>query len=103
MWAEGINNQGTYVISWADFSNLWHGSFYKGTTETFIDVPGATNTYVTQLTKTGNVIATWTDAKSVNHGALRYGGKYQKFDYPKAADTSAFGINDPSGHCRIFR
>jgi hypothetical protein len=38
----------------------------------------------------------WLDSAGICRGALLRGGKYYKFDYPKAYFTYAGGINDKS-------
>jgi hypothetical protein len=44
----------------------------------------------------GDVVYSWKDDSEFQHAALLHGGKYYKFDHPKAALTYAGGINDNS-------
>jgi uncharacterized membrane protein len=96
--ANGINNQGSIVLSWVNSSGAYEGALTKNFGKTYktIKVPGAgpDGSFPSDLNNEGDITFTWYDSSSLQHGALLDDGKYYKFDYPKAVQTNAAGIND---------
>ena len=98
-FANGINNKGEIVLGWRNSSNFLEGSLYKierGTYKT-VNVPHSGGGSVPScINDKGDIVFTWypNPTGDPEHGALRYGGKYYRFDYPKAVQTFAACIND---------
>jgi uncharacterized membrane protein len=94
----GINTRGWICAQWADSRGALQSSLTKNSGKTYknINVPGATESGVLDLNAAGDVSYLWLDASGATHGALLHGGKYYKYDYPKAVFTYGGGINDQS-------
>jgi hypothetical protein len=101
-YAYGINNNGDVAITWVNRHNTYEGSVYNYNANTYktLNVPGAANgSEASYINNEGDVTFWWYDAKFVLHGALytKYSEKkftFYTFDYPKAYQTVANGIND---------
>jgi len=98
--AYGINDAGdvvgAYVLPGADYAN----GFVRHADGTFESIvyPGSTvyQTFATAINNQG-VIAGWfntDDGSVVTHGFFLSNGVYTSFDYPTAAITNIYGIND---------
>jgi hypothetical protein len=96
--ATGINTAGWMCLYWVDSAGAVESSVTKNNGKTYkkINVPGAANSYSLDLDAAGDVTYQWLDSAGSSHGALLHGGKYFKFDYPKAVFTYGGGINDKS-------
>jgi probable HAF family extracellular repeat protein len=94
-YAWDVNNSGVVTLQGQNEDGTWHGWLYDSIAGTFtnIDVPGAISTYPGQINAAGDVAIGWQDA-SRYHGAVLRGGRFVTFDYPRALDTFANGIND---------
>ncbi len=80
---------GTY---WDGTGN--RGFTYDGSSYSFLNVPGATNTYAYSITDTGSIVGTYVDATGYYHGYTYNGSSYSSLDVPGAVYTYARGIND---------
>jgi uncharacterized membrane protein len=99
--ATGINNKGTIVAYYFVNSSGKVGSVFttnNGKTYTKINVPGAgpVGSAALDLNNEADVSYEWFDKAGLFHGALLHGGKYYKFDFPKAYETYGGGLNDRS-------
>jgi probable HAF family extracellular repeat protein len=99
--ATGINNKGTIVAYYFVNSSGTLGSVMttnNGKTYTKINVPGAgaLGSGPLDLNNEADVCYEWFDKAGLFHGALLHGGKYYKFDFPKAYETYGGGLNDRS-------
>ena len=99
--ATGINNKGTIVAYYFVNSSGKVGSVLttnNGKTYTKINVPGAgpIGSAALDLNNEADVSYEWFDKAGLFHGALLHGGKYYKFDFPKAYETYGGGLNDRS-------
>jgi uncharacterized membrane protein len=98
--ATGVNNKGNVVLFGILSSGGLEASLYNGKTYKSINVPGAgpTGSEPLDINNENDVVFAWFDSKKTPlfHGALLHGGKYYKFDYPKAVQTYAGGLNDKS-------
>jgi len=67
----------------------------QATTFTFttIDVPGASDTVVTGINPSGQIVGYYNDGSGAQHGFLDDQGVFTAIDVPGAAFTAAFGIN----------
>lgn len=100
-YATGINNKGTIVLYYIVNSNGTAGAVFttnNGKTYTKINVPGAGpgGSAALDVNNETDVCFQWFDKAGVFHGALLHGGKYYKFDFPKAYETYGGGLNDRS-------
>jgi probable HAF family extracellular repeat protein len=95
-FADGINNRGDIAMGWRNSSNFLEGSLYKIERKTYktINVPHTTGSNPTCTNDKGDIVFLWYDSINLEHGALRHGGKYYKFDYPKAIQTFPACVND---------
>jgi hypothetical protein len=99
--ATGINNKGTIVAYYFVNSTGTLGSVMttnNGKTFKKINVPGAgaLGSGPLDINNENDVCFEWFDSAGLYHGALLQGGKYYKFDYPKAYETYGGGLNDKS-------
>jgi probable HAF family extracellular repeat protein len=99
--ATGINNKGTIVAYYFVNSSGTLGSVMttnNGKTYKKINVPGAgpLGSASLDLNNEADVCYQWFDKAGVFHGGLLHGGKYYKFDFPKAYETYGGGLNDRS-------
>jgi hypothetical protein len=100
--ATGINNKGTIVLYYfVNSTGTELGSAMttnSGKTYTKINVPGAGagGSGSLDLNNEADVCYEWFDSAGLLHGALLHGGKYYKFDFPKAYGTYGGGLNDRS-------
>jgi len=89
----GGANYGLAVGYYLDSSGNDHGFLdYNGTVSTF-DVPGATNTVISGINQSGEIVGRYTDALGTHGFVNEYGVTY-KYDYPGAAATQILGVND---------
>jgi uncharacterized membrane protein len=100
--ATGINDKGTIVLNWLNSRGDSGSSLTTNNGKTYksINVPGAGQfgSDPLGLNNEGDVVFLWYDNKTtpLYHGALLHSGKYYKFDFPKAVQTYAGGVNDKS-------
>jgi probable HAF family extracellular repeat protein len=99
--ATGINNKGTIVAYYFVNSTGTLGSVMttnNGKTFKKINVPGAgaLGSGPLDINNENDVCFEWFDSAGLFHGALLHGGKYYKFNYPKAYETYGGGLNDKS-------
>jgi uncharacterized membrane protein len=97
--ATSINNKGVIVLFYAVNSKGTVGGAMtsnNGKTYKKINVPktGPAGCEALSLNNEGDISFTWFDSANLFHGALFHAGKYYKFDYPKAVQTYATGLND---------
>lgn len=97
--ATGVNNKGTIVAYYFVNSTGTLGSVMttnNGKSFKKINVPGAgaLGSAPLDLNNENDVCYEWFDNNGVYHGALLHGGKYYKFNYPKAYETYGGGLND---------
>jgi probable HAF family extracellular repeat protein len=96
--ATGINNKGMIVLYGVLSSGALEASLFNGKTYKSINVPGAgpMGSACLDINNENDVVFEWFDSKKTPlfHGALLHGGKYYKFDYPKAVQTYGGGVND---------
>ena len=95
--ATGINTRG-WIVLYGYNSTGATSALTKNDGKTYkpINVPDAVASFANDLDSAGDVVYEWLDSSHVAHGALLQGGKYYKFDYPKATFTYGGGINDKS-------
>jgi uncharacterized membrane protein len=99
--ATGVNDKGVIVLFYAvNSSGTVGGAMTSNNGKTYkkINVPktGPSGSEALGLNNEGDVSFTWFDSATLFHGALLHAGKYYKFDYPKAVQTYAAGLNDKS-------
>jgi uncharacterized membrane protein len=99
--ATGVNDKGGIVLFYAvNSSGTVGGAITSNNGKTYkkINVPktGPSGSEALGLNNEGDVSFTWFDSATLFHGALLHAGKYYKFDYPKAVQTYAAGLNDKS-------
>lgn len=97
-YAQGINNLGTIVVYWVDSSLTLQSSLTKNKGKTFrsINVPhvGTSGSACQDINNENDVVYQWFYSGNLFHSALLHEGRYYKFNYPKAVNTYASGIND---------
>jgi hypothetical protein len=86
--ALGINNRGD-IVGVADGI----GFEKTGNTFSFIQFPGALNTFPTSINDAGVIVGTYFDGDAT-HSFVSFNGKFVNFDVPGADSTDAKGIND---------
>ena len=91
------------ALTWVRSTFVFEGSvyIYKSKKYETINVPGAghAGSEASFINNQGDITFWWFDSSGLVHGALctmceSKGRKYYKFDYPKAVQTVANGIND---------
>jgi uncharacterized membrane protein len=111
-FCQGINDLGVAVGAYYDSANVLHGwvrNPLNGQIKTF-DAPGASNvvgvvpcsggvvtggTAIYGINDLGEMVGHYWDTSNVEHGfVLQPNGKFQKYDVPGAALTSAGAINN---------
>lgn len=92
--ATGINKNG-WIVLYGYNSTGATSALTKNNGKTYktINVPDAVASFANGLDSAGDVVYEWLDSTHAAHGALLRGGRYYKFDYPKAVFTYG-GIND---------
>jgi probable HAF family extracellular repeat protein len=98
--ANGVNNKDAIVVYWVDTSGDLHSALTTNNGKSYKDISvpktGALGSEPLDLNNKGDVCYAWYDSSKLFHGALLHGGKYYKFDYPKAVQTYGGGLNDKS-------
>jgi uncharacterized membrane protein len=93
--AMGINKNGWIVLNGYNSTSATSAlTKNNGKTYKTINVPDAVASFANGLDNAGDVVYEWLDSTHSAHGALLRGGRYYKFDYPKAVFTVGGGIND---------
>jgi probable HAF family extracellular repeat protein len=90
--AFGINDGGQIVGTYHDATGI-HGYLDSGGSFTSINVPGASNTYLSGINAGGQIVGNFNDATGRSHGFLDSGGSFTSISVPGALNTSANGIN----------
>lgn len=60
---------------------------------TYVNYPGAINTFALGNNPAGDVVGAWVDAQWAEHGFVLRNGAYESFDFPGALWTEAYGIS----------
>jgi len=91
-FATDINDMGDIVLGWVVSSGAYKGALFRRFRYTEINVPdtGPLGSFPTGINNKGDITFVWYDSSGLQHGAA-YG---YKFDYPRAVQTYAGGIND---------
>ena len=99
--ANGMNNSGQIVGSYADSAGHTHGFLDTRGSFSTINVPGATSTSANGINNFGDIVGNFVDNKGMEHGFLDHHGHFTNIDAPGATTyfgiangTSANGIND---------
>jgi len=99
-YAAGINDSGQIVGNYLDSSGVWHGYERSGGKFTKLDVPfeGATATFATEITNSGEIVGAWNadgyNGAGAQHGFTLISGTYASLDYPGAALTWTGDVNN---------
>ena len=96
--AIGINNKGYIVLGWLNSSGAWEGALTKNVGKTYktLKVPhtGPLGSIPSDINNEGDIVFYWYESSGAHLSALLHAGTYYKFDYPKAYQSAANGIND---------
>jgi uncharacterized membrane protein len=93
----GINAGGDFVGEWTEVnSSTGHGFVFSEGQFVSFDVPfdGAIATQANAINDVGHIAGVYADASGVLHGFLAVGAKFTPIDYPGAAQTAVWGINN---------
>ncbi len=99
--AWGINGRGQVVGYFYDGSN--HGFLYSKEQFTYLNYPGADNTFARGINNIGKIVGSY-EIHGSSHGFVFVEGKYESFDIPGANQTWVMGINEAGkvvGTCLI--
>ena len=92
--AQGLNNHGMVVGSYADAAGTEHGFQYLAGHFTTIDYPGSTATRAMGVNDVSQIVGACTLADGKSHGFLLSEGAFTMIDVPGATATEATGINN---------
>jgi uncharacterized membrane protein len=95
--AYGINDHGQIVGGYnntnLDIYTADHGFILKGDRYSTIDYPGAVQSELLAINKSGQIVGTLLDSANYYHGFTLASGTFTQLDYPGASETVATGIN----------
>ena len=92
-----INDKRQYVGASIDANGTNHAIYFDGNTLSLLDPDGVVGTnfsFALSLNLQGEIVGGYVDTLNVSHGFLYSRGNVTTIDYPGAAGTFAFGIND---------
>jgi len=92
-----MNASGIIVGGYTDTTGNDHGFVDNAGTFTSIDYPGTTSgTEATGIDSAGDIVGSWSSSTApvTGNGFLLSGGVFTPINFPAAATTTAFGIND---------
>lgn len=97
-YANGINDLGEIVGSYADLNTgFWGGFVDSGNHFTTVSIPGAYSTSAMGINDTGEIVGTYSTIQGntlVNRGFIDVGGSYTSLSFPGATQTEINGINN---------
>jgi len=98
------NSSSAAVGNYLDSQENGHSFVYVVATQAIalIDIPGATQTFLSGINSQRTLTGYYVDAENVGHGVVVVGKQLVFFDYPGAIFTNLAGINDRNALCGSY-
>jgi uncharacterized membrane protein len=98
------NSSSAAVGNYLDSAGNGHSFLYVVATKqtALIDIPGATQTFLSGINSQRTLTGYYVDAENVGHGVAVVGKQLLFFDYPGAVFTSLAGVNDRNAICGSY-